>query len=35
MRTLVRTEEFDAFYASLDDKVQQKVDYALNVLSNG
>ena len=33
MRTLVRTEEFDVFYASLDDKVQQKVDYALNVLS--
>lgn len=33
MRTLIRSEEFDAFYASLDAKVQQKVDYALYILS--
>jgi hypothetical protein len=33
MRVIIRSEEFDAFYSSLDAKVQQKVDYALYILS--
>lgn len=32
MRTVLRSCEFDEFYNSLPDKVQNKLDYALNVL---
>ena len=34
MRTVLRSNEFDMFYASLSHKVQQKIDYAVNVLEN-
>ena len=33
MRTLPKTEAFEAFYCSLPQAVQQKMDYALTVLS--
>ena len=33
MRTLPKTEAFDAFYCSLPQAVQRKMDYALSVLS--
>ena len=32
MRTLLRSKEFDEFYDSLPEKVQAKLNYALNVL---
>ena len=33
MRTLRRTTEFDEFYNSVDPKVQEKIDYALALMS--
>lgn len=33
MRTLGRTTEFDEFYNSVDPKVQEKIDYALTLMS--
>ena len=33
MRTLRRTTEFDEFYNSVDPKVQEKIDYALTLMS--
>lgn len=33
MRTLRRTCEFDEFYNSVGPKVQEKIDYALNLMS--
>ena len=33
MRNLLRTEEFDTFYESLDNKVKEKVDYVLSVMA--
>ena len=33
MRTLRRTNEFDEFYNSVGQKVQEKIDYALNLMS--
>lgn len=33
MRTLRRTCEFDEFYNSVGSKVQEKIDYALNLMS--
>lgn len=33
MRTIYRTFEFDVFYESLADNVQNKIKYALNVIS--
>ena len=30
----MRSNEFDMFYASLSHKVQQKIDYAVNVIAN-
>ncbi len=33
MRTLRRTKEFDEFYNSAIPKVQEKIDYALNLMS--
>lgn len=32
MRIVVRSNEFDEFYNSLPEKVQTKIDYALNIL---
>lgn len=32
MRIVIRSNEFDEFYNSLPEKVQNKLDYALNVL---
>ena len=29
----MRSESFDAFYKSLDDKVQEKIDYVLSVMT--
>lgn len=33
MRTLRRTTEFDEFYNSVGQKVQEKIDYALSLMS--
>lgn len=33
MRNLRRTEAFDEFYNTLDEKTQEKVDYALTIVS--
>lgn len=33
MRTLRRTNEFDEFYNSVGQKVQEKIDYALGLMS--
>lgn len=33
MRTIYRSTEFDLFYNSLSNKVQNKLDYALNIIS--
>ena len=33
MRTLRRTNEFDEFYNSVGQKVQEKIDYALSLMS--
>lgn len=33
MRTIIRSVEFDAFYASLSANIQNKVQYALNVIA--
>ncbi|MCQ2159718.1 MAG: type II toxin-antitoxin system RelE/ParE family toxin [Bacteroidales bacterium] len=33
MRTLRRTNQFDEFYNSVGPKVQEKIDYALNLMS--
>ena len=33
MRTLRRTTEFDEFYNSVAPKVQEKIDYALTLIS--
>lgn len=33
MRTLRRTTEFDEFYNSVSPKVQEKIDYALTLMS--
>ncbi len=33
MRTMIRSKEFDEFYNSLSAKVQNKVQYALNVMA--
>lgn len=33
MRTLRRTSEFDEFYNSVGPKVQEKIDYALSLIS--
>ena len=33
MRTLKRTNEFDEFYNSVGTKVQEKIDYALTLIS--
>ena len=33
MRNLIRTSEFDAFYNALDEKVQEKVDYVLSIMT--
>lgn len=33
MRTLRRTVEFDEFYESVGKKVQEKIDYALTLIS--
>ena len=33
MRTLRRTNEFDEFYNSVVQKVQEKIDYALSLMS--
>ena len=33
MRTIYRSMEFDLFYNSLSNKVQNKQDYALNIIS--
>lgn len=33
MRTLRRTVEFDEFYDSVGEKVQEKIDYALTLIS--
>lgn len=32
MRKIIKSEEYDAFYASLQEKVQEKLDYILNIL---
>ena len=31
-RTLIRTNEFDEFYDSLEDRIREKVDYVLSVM---
>lgn len=33
MRTLMRSAEFDEFYNSLPENVQNKVKYALNIIA--
>lgn len=33
MRTIYRSMEFDLFYNSLSNKIQNKIDYALNIIS--
>ena len=33
MRTIYRSTEFDLFYNSLSNKVQNRLDYALNIIS--
>ena len=33
MRSLVRTEAFDSFYGTLDDRVKEKIDYVLSVMA--
>lgn len=33
MRNLIRSEEFNTFYESLDNKVKEKVDYVLSVMT--
>lgn len=33
MRTIYRSMEFDSFYNLLSNKVQNKIDYALNIIS--
>ena len=33
MRTIYRSMEFDSFYTLLSNKVQNKIDYALNIIS--
>ena len=32
MRTVIKTSAFDAFYASVGERVQSKIDYALTVI---
>ena len=32
MRTMIKTSAFEEFYATLTDKVQEKVDYVSNIL---
>ena len=32
MRTMIKTSAFEEFYATLSDKVQEKVDYVSNIL---
>ena len=32
VRKIIKSEEYDAFYASLQEKVQEKLDYILNIL---
>lgn len=34
VRTILRTSEFDAYYASLNQKVQTKFDYVMNVVAS-
>ena len=33
MKTIYRSTEFDLFYNSLSNKVQNRLDYALNIIS--
>ncbi|MCF0196031.1 MAG: type II toxin-antitoxin system RelE/ParE family toxin [Bacteroidaceae bacterium] len=33
MRTILRSQEFDEFYASLSSPIQRKMDYALEVIT--
>lgn len=32
MRTMIKTSAFEAFYSTLSNKVQEKVDYVSNIL---
>lgn len=33
VRNLIRSVEFDVFYESLDDKIKEKIDYVLLIMT--